>query len=589
MGISQSTLAMENGPERDERMEEVPAPEAEQNSEEPATGLVPSEGTLELQQGGAAEVPTSRRHTEVLELPPVYRGSAPATPAIRPGESSTPATGTKSRAERKQEKKTARKEEKRNRKAEKSARKAEQAEEEKPEGTQFEGSWMLPWRPQAVLNRYFYSKGSIKHFSETHRTSRTSTSLSIGLSRTSDTSPVQYSAPRQGKKKGLSLRSFGKKEKLRMLKLPSVQQQEWKKQMKVLPQGNVSLKNWKRRNVLWRKRMIESERSSRKNLEDSRLSRKPNVEPGSNVRGTPKYKYRSPARRRKEKPGSSGKLRSWWRTTSSRMARSRRSQRKPQKLTPQHVRTPSRPRKTSYLHFRKLRKRLKYCRDAWEEPWKLQWLSAAKRSVPSSTLRPKTSVRAQKYRELKPDLRSLLDFKKGSGRKKVSKKRPVNLGRMKDLKYQRQPSQDRSGESVLESNRLKKNQERNGEKRFLKMYGRLEDCSRKMKGTWSVPTTRSRLNGRRSCEKSYSLWRAVGLVKEKMERCTRREDLDGNFVRPENSKVSTSPWSGTMESGWYGKARKLKEDRKRSTTSIVTLLEGERWRKLRSSGSSTQY
>ena len=32
---------------------------------------------------------------------------------------------------------------------------------------QFEGSWMLPWRPQAVSNRYFYSKESIKHFSET--------------------------------------------------------------------------------------------------------------------------------------------------------------------------------------------------------------------------------------------------------------------------------------------------------------------------------------------------------------------------------------------------------------------------------------
>ena len=58
---------------------------------------------------------------------------------------------------------------------------------------------------------------------------------------------------------------------------------------------------------------------------------------------------------------------------------------------------------------------------------------------------------------------------------------------------------------------------------------------------------------------------------------------------PENSKVSTSPWSETMESGWYGKARKLKENRNRSTTSIVTPLEGERWRKLRSSGSSTQY
>ena len=133
MGISQSTLAMESGPERDERMEEVPAPEAERNAEESTTGLVPATGTMELQP---AETP--RRHTEILELPKVDRrscASAPATPTVRAGgESSTPATG-KSRAERKQEKKTARKEEKRNKKAEKSARKAEKAEEEKLEGT----------------------------------------------------------------------------------------------------------------------------------------------------------------------------------------------------------------------------------------------------------------------------------------------------------------------------------------------------------------------------------------------------------------------------------------------------------------------
>ena len=123
-------------PERAERMEGAPAPGAEADREEPTAGLEPSAGTMELQQEGADEAPAaSRRHTEVLALPKVDRGAAPATPAIRPGESSTPATGTKSRAERKQEKKTARKEEKRNRKAEKSARKAEKAEEEKPEGT----------------------------------------------------------------------------------------------------------------------------------------------------------------------------------------------------------------------------------------------------------------------------------------------------------------------------------------------------------------------------------------------------------------------------------------------------------------------
>ena len=45
----------------------------------------------------------------------------------------------------------------------------------------------------------------------------------------------------------------------------------------------------------------------------------------------------------------------------------------------------------------------------------------------------------KKYRELKPDLRSLLDFKKESGKREPSRKSLVNLGRRKDLKYQRQP------------------------------------------------------------------------------------------------------------------------------------------------------
>ena len=125
---------MESGPERDERMEGVPAPEAERNPEEPPTDLVPSAGTMELQPEGETEAPTSTRHTEILELPKVDR-RAPATPTVRPGgESATPATG-KSRAERKQEKKTARKEEKAARKEEKRNKRARQAyQDEEPEG-----------------------------------------------------------------------------------------------------------------------------------------------------------------------------------------------------------------------------------------------------------------------------------------------------------------------------------------------------------------------------------------------------------------------------------------------------------------------
>ena len=69
-------------------------------------------------------------------------------------------------------------------------------------------------------------------------------------------------------------------------------------------------------------------------------------------------------------------------------------------------------------------------------------------------------------------------------------------------------------------------------KRSPRISGRLEDCSRKMKGTWSAPTTRFHRNGKRSCERSYSIWHTVGLLRRKMESCIRREDLDGNFSRP---------------------------------------------------------
>ena len=96
---------MENRPEQEERMEAAPEPGAEENKEEPSVGLEPSAGTMELQREGGDEAPAaSRRHTEVLELPKVDRREAPGTPAVRPGETSTPATGTKSRTERKQEK-----------------------------------------------------------------------------------------------------------------------------------------------------------------------------------------------------------------------------------------------------------------------------------------------------------------------------------------------------------------------------------------------------------------------------------------------------------------------------------------------------
>ena len=117
---------MENRPEQDERMEE--RPEAEAGAEEASAGMGPAAGTLELEHQRSDDVPSSKRHTELLSIPKVDRKGKAATPAIRPGDTSTPATGTKSRTERKEERKSARKEEKRNRKLEKSARKAEESE-----------------------------------------------------------------------------------------------------------------------------------------------------------------------------------------------------------------------------------------------------------------------------------------------------------------------------------------------------------------------------------------------------------------------------------------------------------------------------
>ena len=253
-----------------------------------------------------------------------------------------------------------------------------------------------------------------------------------------------------------------------MLKLPSVQQQEWKKQMKVLPQGNVSLKSWKRRNLPWRKRMTESERSSRKNLEDSELSRKPNVEPENNVRGIPEYKYQLPARRRREKPGSSGKLRNWWRTFSSRTSRSRRSRRKPQKHTPQHVRTPNRAQEDFISALQKTQEKAEVLQKCLG------------RALEAAMAFGREEERAQQYAQAKdkcsrpevPRVKARPQIPAGLQerirKERAQKEESSKPGKKKDLKYQRQPSQDHSGEFVLESNQLKKNQERNGEKRFLK-------------------------------------------------------------------------------------------------------------------------
>ena len=223
------------------------------------------------------------------------------------------------------------------------------------------------------------------------------------------------------------------------------------------------------------------------------------------------------------------------------------------------------------------------------ELWKLQWLLAEKRSVLSSVHKQRKDVPVQNRQRLKHDLRSLLDFKNVSGRKKPRRKDRVPLERRKSLTYRRQPSQHYLLEFTPESNLLKKSQERSGESESPTTYGRLDDNSRKVNSTWNAGTHHSPKNGKKDFEKSYSAWRTVASPKGKTSSCTRRRSLDGNFVQVENLKVSTSPWNKPMESGWSGKARKSKEKANQSTTSIVFQLEEERWKRLRSSGSSTRH
>ena len=324
MGISQSIPAMEHRPEQEERMEE--RPEAEARMEEASSGVEPTAGTMvleqQLEQQPVEDASTaSRRYTEVLELPKVDRGAAPATPAIRPGDSSAPATGTKSKTERKQEKKAARKEEKRNKKAEKSARKAEKAEAEKSEETPSKTpvrrkldiamekagsieSVLLLEREYKALQRdpshrpnfYFLIDRIISNLRHIPRTDA-----------------VQYSAPRQGKKKGLSLRSFEKKKKKQ--KKVSQQKQLSQKQKtwtKVLPQGSESSTSWSRRRKLWKKKMPRSRRSSKMRPEGLERLRKPNVGRKNSEQKTPSSKYQWQLRKERSlKPGSNGRLQNW--------------------------------------------------------------------------------------------------------------------------------------------------------------------------------------------------------------------------------------------------------------------------------------
>ena len=239
----------------------------------PEAGAMELEASLPEEHQPPEKGPT--RVTEVLVLPKVDRSGqeesantpprkAPATPARnRPEEPSvatTPATGTKSKAERRQEKKAARKEEKRNKRAEKSARKAEKTEkaQETPSASK------MPVRRK--LDVAMENAGSIEsvlllereykalQHDPSHRPNFFS--LSIRLSRMSGIYPGQYSAPRQGKKKGLSLPIFERQKKPKQLN-PKL---KLKYRMMQQHRGNASLTNWSKERKLWKKKALRSRR-----------------------------------------------------------------------------------------------------------------------------------------------------------------------------------------------------------------------------------------------------------------------------------------------------------------------------------------
>ena len=153
------------------------------------------------------------------------------------------------------------------------------------------------------------------------------------------------------------------------------------------------------------------------------------------------------------------------RAKNPRTARRRRSRRKLQKLTLQHVRMPNKLIKTSFLHFRRLRKRLKHSRSLWEEPWKLQLFSAVKRSMPSSMLRPRTCPQVK----ARPRIPTGLKIKSG--------KRKLSEGSSK--------SEKQEGSEVPTST------------------SPLEDSLRMVKDFWNARTHRSQMSGKESYEKSY--------------------------------------------------------------------------------------
>ena len=96
---------MEHRLEQDERLEEKPEAEVltasgSARAEEASAGMEPTAGTMELEQQHTEDVSTATRYTEVLTLPKVDRGAASATPAVRPGDTSTPCDREESCKER---------------------------------------------------------------------------------------------------------------------------------------------------------------------------------------------------------------------------------------------------------------------------------------------------------------------------------------------------------------------------------------------------------------------------------------------------------------------------------------------------------
>ena len=458
---------------------------------------------------------------------------------------------------------------------------------------QFEGSSMLPWQAQAVLSRYFYSKGSIKHFSETHRTDRTSTSLSIGLSRTSDTYPVQYLAPRQGKKNELSLQNFGKQKKPRKLKLHTVPQKQ-KKPTKDLYQGSASLKNWKRRSVLEKKRALEEENTrKRKELEEEsrRLKAVEEAERRAREQRARNPKVQVPVASEKEKQET------WFERKATELVEQYIQEYGPQEKKSKEAAeaysaacTEAERAQEDFISVLQksqekaeaLQKSLGRALEAavvfGREEERARLCSQAKDKcprpkVPETKARPRIPAGLQK--KLREEKAQQGDASKPEKKEESEVPTSTSPGPFYGVRARKQPAEEEPGKEWRE--RISNKEWKIGQK--------LEEGERFLEARYQPFSEDWQRKLRKNCSPS----RTAASRRMRKENFTRLRSLVGNFAVLANLKPSTSAWNRTTDVDWSGKVRKSKAEANVSTTSIAFPLEGEEWIRSTSMESSTWY